>query len=73
MASFVEEDRQYGRLSTRFRKLHEAVHDANFGNRVERSAGVSAESLRICDGREENNRIATDIDVLLQSVPLFRS
>ena len=73
MAGFVEEDRQHRRLSTRFRKLHEAVHDADFRNGIERSAGVSAQSLCVGNGREENNRIATDLDVLLQSVPLFRS
>ena len=49
------------------------MHDADFGNGIERTARVTAQSFRIGNGSEEHNCVAADLNILLQSFPLFRS
>jgi hypothetical protein len=52
--------------------LHEGVGDQHFGHDAVRAARVAAQPLRAADGREEDDRVAHDLDVGEQLCPLFR-
>ena len=51
--------------------FHEAVHDANFRNGVERPSRVASQPFCICNGCKKDDRVATDVNIFLKSFPLF--
>ena len=72
VASLIKEDRQDIRSATGSRMFHKAMHNADFRNRIERAARMASQSLGICNGSEEDNGVAADVDIFLERFSLFR-
>jgi len=66
MAGFVVEDRQDLRPAG-----DESADDHHFGHGVVRAAGMARQPFRPRQGREKHDRVAGDLDVVLQGGGLF--